>query len=153
MADDSHAEGHELARQVIHECLAGRLRMVSRVVTARYDQELREAGLTANQVTILSVVAMLEQTTPSDMQPFLMMDASTISRNVTRMIDNGWLATLPADDRRSHQLVVAPEGYRRLAAARPAWERAHRWAQDLFGDEGAASVRALTHRLNPRVPE
>lgn len=153
MADDPRQTGHAMASRVIHNCLAGRLRMLSRVVTARYDQELRDVGLTANQVTILSVVAMLEETSPSEMQPFLMMDSSTISRNVARMIESGWLMTLPADDRRSHRLVLAEAGYQRLANAAPAWERAHRWAEGLFGEDGGESIRALTHRINPLVPE
>lgn len=152
MATDTHREGLETARRVIHECLAGRIRLLSRVVTGRYDAELRDAGLTANQMTILAVVAMLEQTSPTEMQPYLMMDASTISRNVARMIESRWLATIPAEDRRSHYLVVAPEGFRLLAEAAPAWERAHRWAEEQFGSEGRDAIRALSHAVNPLIP-
>lgn len=152
MANDPHGEGIAMASQVIHECLAGRIRLLSRAVTARYDTELREVGLTANQMTILSVVAMLEQTTPTDMQPYLMMDASTISRNVGRMVDNRWLAMIPAEDRRSHFLVVAPAGFRLLADARPAWERAHAWATEQFGLAGSEAIKKLSHEVNPNIP-
>jgi len=152
MADDTHREGLETARRVIRKCLAGRVRLLSRVVTGRYDAELRACGITANQMTILAVVAMLEQTSPTEMQPYLMMDASTISRNTARMVESRWLATIPAEDRRSHYLVVAPEGFRLLAAAGPAWDRAHRWAEELFGEEGRDAIRALSHRVNPLIP-
>ncbi len=152
MAADTHSEGIETARRVIHECLAGRIRLLSRVVTGRYDAELRDSGLTANQMTILAVVAMLEKTSPTEMQPYLMMDASTISRNVARMIESQWLAMIPAEDRRSHYLVVAPEGFRLLAEAAPAWERAHRWAEELFGGDGATAIRELSHAVNPLIP-
>lgn len=152
MADDTHQKGIETARRVIHECYAGRVRMLSRVITARYDAELRDVGLSANQMTLLAVIAMLEKVTPSEIQPYVMMEASTVSRNLAKMIDNAWLATIPAEDRRSHYLVVAPEGFRVLAAARPAWERAHAWAQELFGPEGGDAIRELVHEVNPRVP-
>ena len=152
MATDTHSKGLEAARRVIHECLAGRIRLLSRVVTGRYDAELRTCGITANQMTILAVVAMLEQTSPTEMQPYLMMDASTISRNVARMVESRWLATIPAEDRRSHYLVVAPEGFRLLAESAPAWERAHRWAEELFGERGKTAIRELSHAVNPLIP-
>jgi DNA-binding MarR family transcriptional regulator len=152
MATDNHRKGIETARRVVNECLAGRIRLLSRLVTGRYDAELKEHGLTANQVTILAVVAMLEKTTPTDMQPYLMMDASTISRNVARMIENHWLGTIPAEDRRSHFLIVAPGGFEVLANAAPAWERAHAWAEELFGERGTAAIRELSHAVNPLVP-
>ncbi len=139
-----------MASRVIHHCLAGRVRQISRVVTARYDEELRPLGITANQLTILSAVAVLEEVTPTDLQPYLLMETSTLSRNVARMVENRWLATMPADDRRSHLLVVAPEGRRILEAVEPRWEAAHAWATELLG--GSDAVRELAHRVNPNVP-
>ena len=142
--------GIEMARTVIHRCLAGRVRQLSRVVTARYDEELRPLGITTNQVTILAAVAVLEKVTQTDLQPYLLMEVSTLSRNVGRMVDRHWLATLPGQDKRSHYLVVTQEGMRLLAELRPAWERAHAWAVETLG--GAEVVRDLAHRVNPLLP-
>lgn len=142
----------DVAHEILNNCVAGRVRQISRVVTARYDDELRPFGITANQVTVLSVVAALEQSTPTEMQPYLMMDASTISRNVQRMIANRWLALIPSDDRRSHYLVVAPAGAELLRAIRPAWQRAQAWAAETFDASGIASVRRIATLANPRIP-
>jgi DNA-binding MarR family transcriptional regulator len=142
----------DVAHRIIDHCVAGRVRQISRVVTARYDDELREVGITANQLTILAVVTVLEKTTPSAMRPYLLMDESTLSRNLRRMIENHWLAVLPGEDRRSHYLIVAPEGRRTLERAHPAWERAHAWAVATFGAAGESAVRAIAHRVNPLIP-
>ena len=139
-----------MARRVINEGLAARVRQINRVVTARYDNELRETGITVNQLTILSAVVTLESVTQTDLQPYMMMDASTLSRNVKRMTDQGWLAAASGPDRRSHKLVVTPAGFRVLAEAEPAWVRAHKWATKLLGSEKA--VRTMAHRVNPRLP-
>lgn len=148
--DDPTPSGKEMALRVIRTCLAGRVRQLSRIVTARYDEELRPVGITANQLTILSAVAVLEQVTPTDLQPYLEMEISTLSRNIRRMVEHRWLATVPADDKRSHYLIVAPEGFRVLAEVGPHWERAHAWATDRLG--GGDTVRELAHRLNPLLP-
>ena len=140
----------ETASLVIHNCLAGRIRQINRVVTARYDEELRAVGVTTNQLTILAVVAMLEKVTPTDLQPYLQMEMSTLSRNVARMMENHWLATLPGEDKRSHYLVVAPDGMRVLAGVRPHWERAQSWAVEHLG--GVDPIRELAWRVNPLVP-
>jgi DNA-binding MarR family transcriptional regulator len=139
-----------MARRVINTCLAGRVRQISRVVTAHYDEALRPIGITANQLTILSAVALLDKVTQAGLQPYLQMEVSTLSRNVSRMIENHWLATMPGSDRRSHYLVVAPEGLRVLERVKPHWEKAHAWATEMLGGEDA--VRQLAHRVNPLVP-
>ena len=140
----------ENARRIINNCLAGRVRQISRVVTAKYDDELRDVGITTNQLTILAAVAVLEQVNQTDLQPYLAMEASTLSRNVNRMIANRWLAILPGTDRRSHDLVVAPEGMRVLEQVGDPWERAHAWAKETLGGEDA--VRELAWRINPHLP-
>lgn len=150
MNEHDVVRGAGIARRVINQGLAVRIRQISRVVTARYDNELREIGITANQLTILSAVATLESVTQTDLQPYMMMEASTLSRNAKRMTDQGWLAAASGADRRSHELVVTPAGFRVLAEAEPAWVSAQKWATKLLGSEEA--VRTMAHRVNPRLP-
>jgi len=151
--DDTRVtEPRGVAMEILNNCVAGRVRQISRVVTARYDEELRALGITANQVTILSVVAVLEHVTPSDMQPYLMMDASTVSRNVSRMIAKRWLAMIPGEDRRSHYLVAAPKGMALLGEVRPLWLKAQAWARSVFEDRDIAAVRRIATTVNPAIP-
>jgi DNA-binding MarR family transcriptional regulator len=146
------ADPMQVALEVIRHCVAGRVRQISRVITAKYDQELAELDVTANQATILSVITVLGQATPTDLAPYLQMDASTISRNVQRMIDRHWLAIIPGEDRRSHFLVVAPRGLDVLRRIRPGWERAQKWAAGILGDEGVSAVCRIASQVNPLLP-
>ena len=113
------AERSEIGREILEDCLAGRTRLLNRVVTSAYDEELRACGVTSNQLTILAIVAFREQVTPVRLQEYLRMDQSTVSRNLNRMMRNGWLARLPGETKRSFCIVLAPKGHRLLEKALP----------------------------------
>jgi hypothetical protein len=54
-------DAEKLAQTMSESCLAVRVRLLSRVVTALYDGELRALGLKANQCTMLVCLARLGQ--------------------------------------------------------------------------------------------
>src|SRR6516165_12032214 len=82
-------------------CIAVRLRLVNRVVTNFYDDALRPLGLKASQLNILIVTAKLGLARPAQVCDILHLDASTLSRNVERMMAKGWLEVVPEDDARA----------------------------------------------------
>jgi DNA-binding MarR family transcriptional regulator len=142
----------EIAQESVEQCLATRLRQLSRVVTNRYDTDLRELGVTSNQASVLAVIAVLGNPTPGELGPYLMMDASTISRNVRLLLANEWVALMPGTDRRSHRLVIAPKGVELMMKVYPVWKRSQRWAKDVLGTSGEAAVRRLARKVNPKIP-
>jgi DNA-binding MarR family transcriptional regulator len=73
------------------ECVAMRIRLISRAISRIYDDALRPHGLKASQLSILALVSVLGRAEPSEVCRILQLDASTFSRNVTRMRSNGWL--------------------------------------------------------------
>lgn len=94
-------------------------------------------------MTILALVAALRQAAPVDLERYLLMDRSTVSRNVKRMCDQGWLETVPAPDARSHFIVATDGGREMLQRALPDWREAQRRARALLGEDGFdAIVRA-----------
>lgn len=82
-------------------CIAGRLRLLNRVVTNLYDDALRPFGLKLSQGNVLAVTAKLGVARPAQVCDLLELDTSTLSRTVDRMVGNGWLEILPDDDGRS----------------------------------------------------
>jgi DNA-binding MarR family transcriptional regulator len=141
-----------IAKECVEQCLATRLRQISRLVTNRYDEALREFGVTSNQASMLAVIAVLGNPTPGELEPILLMDASTISRNVKLLLANQWVALIPSDDRRSHRLVIAPAGAELMLRAYPAWAESQRWARKVLGPSGVQNVRNVARRVNPAVP-
>ncbi len=91
-------------------CIAGRLRLLNRVVTNLYDEALRPLGVKLSQGNILAVTAKLGVARPAEVCDILELDTSTLSRTVERMVDNGWLEILPDADGRSHPFRLTEQG-------------------------------------------
>ena len=106
-------------------CIAGRLRLLNRVVTNLYDDALRPFGLKLSQGNVLAVTAKLGVARPAEVCAILELDTSTLSRTVGCMVANGWLEPRPDDDGRSHPFRLTGEGKRLMEQAIPAWEKAH----------------------------
>jgi DNA-binding MarR family transcriptional regulator len=128
-------------------CIAGRLRLLNRVVTSLYDVALRPFGMKLSQGNVLAVAAKLGVARPAQVCEFLEMDTSTLSRTVDRMVANGWLEIVPDEDGRSQPFRLTAEGRRLLERALPAWERAQAEARKLLGGDGLRLLDAAIGRV------
>jgi DNA-binding MarR family transcriptional regulator len=128
-------------------CIAGRLRLLNRVVTNLYDDALRPFGVKLSQGNVLAVTAKLGVARPSQVCDILELDTSTLSRTVDRMAGNGWLEILPDDDGRSHPFRLTDEGRRLMERALPAWERAQAEATKLLGEDGLRLLDEAIRRV------
>lgn len=128
-------------------CIAGRLRLLNRVVTNLYDDALRPFGVKLSQGNVLAVTAKLGVARPAEVCDILELDTSTLSRTVERMVANGWLEILPDDDGRSHPFRLTDEGKGLMEKAIPAWETAQAEAKKLLGEDGLRLLDAAIGRV------
>jgi DNA-binding MarR family transcriptional regulator len=133
--------------RIAASCIAGRLRLLNRVVTNIYDDALRPLDLKVSQMNILVVAAKLGVARPAEVCEFLELDTSTVSRTVDRMVGNGWLEIVPEEDGRSQPFRLTAEGHRLLERALPAWEKAQAEAKKLLGDDGLRLLDAAIRRV------
>lgn len=128
-------------------CIAGRLRLLNRVVTNLYDDALRPFGVKLSQGNVLAVTAKLGVARPAEVCDILELDTSTLSRTVERMVANGWLEIMPDDDGRSHPFRLTDEGKRLMEKAIPAWETAQAEAKKILGADGLKLLDAAIQRV------
>ncbi len=133
--------------QIAMSCIAGRLRLLNRVVTNLYDDALRPLGLKLSQGSVLAVTAMLGAARPAQVCDILELDTSTLSRTVDRMVQNGWLEVVPDEDGRSHPFRLTAEGRRLMERALPAWESAQGEAKKLLGEDNLRFLNAAILRV------
>ena len=129
-------------------CIAGRLRLLNRVVTNIYDDALRPFGLKISQGNILILTGKLGVASPVQVSEYLQLDISTLSRNVELMRKNGWLEEVPGEDARSHPFRLTTEGKRLIEKAIPAWEKAQAEAKELLGDDFVAVLNKAATRAS-----
>ena len=133
--------------RIATSCVAGRLRLLNRVVTNLYDDALRPLGVRLSQGNVLAVTAKLGVARPAQVCEFLEMDTSTLSRTVDRMVANGWLEIVPDEDGRSQPFRLTAEGRRLMERVLPAWEQAQVQAKKLLGDDGLRLLDAAIGRV------
>lgn len=135
------------ARRIASECLAGRARLISRAVSSIYEDALRPHGITTAQMGILAAVTASGKPRSSDVARVLCLEKSTLSRNLDRMIDHGWLEIVSGDDARSQRLRTTSKGARLVEKVAPTWQTAQRKARTLLGEKGAATLQRVGDKL------
>ena len=104
---------------------------------------LKPFGITVNQTTILAMLTLVGEARPGYIGKKLVMEKSTVSRNLERMRKNGWIEVAAPDGSTARVIMVTPAGRKLLAELYPEWERAQAMAARLLGDEGVAAVQTL----------
>lgn len=135
---------------IAEQCIAVRLRMLSRGVTRIYNQALRPYGLMVSQMNILVAVSCLGEARPQEVCQALHLEKSTLSRDVGRMRSQGWLEEVPGEDGRSALLRITPAGRRLLEKAVPAWQRAQEQATALLGEREISTLGRAAATLRAR---
>ena len=144
-------DGKVEADQMTRECLAMRVRLLSRAITRIYDDALASLGLTANQLNILTAIEAAEAITPGGLARRLDMDKSTVSRTVARMIEHGWIEEQRNGDLRSVDLVLTGAGRRKRLAACPRWEQAQQEAAAMLGPSATQNLRRAGNAISDLV--
>lgn len=117
------------------EGLAVRARLLARVITRLYDEQLRPLGLTAAQLDVLCLVVAGQSTTVATLAGTLQMEASAVGEVVGALERDGRL-----ERGEGERLTATRDGRRTLADAMPAWKRAQHAAADLLGPTGTRAI-------------
>ena len=136
----------DAACEIATECLGARVRLLGRAVSAVYDAALRPHDMTVAQLNILVAVTRMGRPSQKAIASVLLMEKSTISRNVEGLTARGWLLRTDANQRR-RRLQATAAGLAQLDRVLPAWRRAQDQIRHMLGEDGAQTVQALAHRV------
>ncbi len=125
---------------IFEQCLAGRLRLLNRVVTNMYDEALRPLGMKTSQLNILVAAAKQGLARPADICERLHLDTSTLSRNVERMKTKGWLEVVGDVDGRAQPFRLTTKGRKLLERAKPGWDEAQKKVKKLLGNDTVKTI-------------
>ena len=126
------------------DCNCFMVRSAARHVTQLYDQFLAPVGLHVTQFSILAKLKRLGPMTINALAKEMIMDRTTLGRNVLPLERDGLIKiAAAAADRRAKELHLTKAGEKRLQAGRQAWEEAQARFDDRFGARRAADFRAI----------
>jgi DNA-binding MarR family transcriptional regulator len=125
---------------IASECLSVRVRALSRVVTRLYDAALAPLGVSTAQMNLLAAIALNGTARPAHLSRVLEVEKSTLSRDLKRMEQLGWVRTTAAP--RGRAVALTPTGSRLLVDVERAWNDAQIALERQLGKRLFARLRS-----------
>ena len=139
--------------EMARTCVLMRTRLVSRVVTGIYDDELRPFGLNAPQFVLLVVIEKLGPSTRAAIGRYHRQDRSTLTRNLQVMLHEGWIEEVSdGSGGRGRPITLTTLGRKLLQSVEPAWRAGQAQAKITLGQSGVLAIRDIADEIM-RHPE
>lgn len=117
-------------------CACANLRRAARIVTQRYDHQLKAAGIKATQFTLLQALAQAGNISQGKLGDLLGLDSTTLTRTLALLRGQGWIQAKRGEDRREIRLTLTATGKRKYRSALPYWQSAQRQLRRMLGEPG-----------------
>ncbi len=129
-------------------CLCLHVQRAARSLARRFDEELRELGLTNGQFSLLMSLNRPKPPGMGSVASLLAMDRTTLTAALKPLERRGMVQVSPdPDDRRSRLLSLTPKGKKLLADGVPIWERVHREVESMLPEGDPERLRSNLRAL------
>lgn len=120
----------------MRRCACGNLRRTTRAITQFYDQILQPCGLRSTQISLLLNISLHENISVGDLATVLLMDQTTVTRNLGILRKLGYInITKGDDDARKKSISITKSGARKIEEAVPLWKQAQSCIEKGLGSE------------------
>lgn len=116
-------------------CTCFNLRKASRAMTQLYDAALKPAGIRATQFNVLAALDILGDVPQSELAVALVMDRTTLIRNLSPLIANGFVTATRARGNGPKIISLTKAGEQVFQQAKPLWEDVQERIAGLLGVE------------------
>ncbi len=129
-------------------CACLNLRKATRAVSQMYDEILRPSGLKVTQFSVLATVAGVGPASMTTISRTLVMDRTTLTRNLKPLMDRGLVKAEKGNDRRQRPIAITRKGEDALARAMPLWRQAN---EQIVDGVGAARWQGMSRLLEETI--
>lgn len=130
----------DIIKEIAGSCLGVRIRLINRIISSIFDEELRPHGLKGSQMNVLVAVSAFGPVTSKHLCSVLHMDSSTLSRALKRLIDSGFLNSIPSGDGKIRLIHSTQTGIQKIESVYPHWLRAQKRTQEVLGENAAETL-------------
>ncbi len=123
------------------------MRKVTRAVTQYFDRVLEPAGIRATQFTLLVALSSTKGKTLTEIADSLVMDRTTLTRNLKPLEKMGLINTVQTLDKRSKAYVLTEQGEQTVERAIPLWDQAQSNMVNSLGEETYQDVIGKLTRM------
>lgn len=116
-------------------CACFKVRKAARAITTLYEKALRPTGLHATQFSLLMASRVMGPVTVVKLAQVMVMDRTTLTRNLQILEKRGLITIKPGEDRREREVNLTTVGMEVLIKAIPLWEEAQERVRQGLGKE------------------
>ena len=116
-------------------CACATIRRTDRALTQFYDEILAPSGLYVTQFTTLATLAEAAPITINRLAELLVMDRTTLTRNLELLTKQHLVRIEEGQDRRKRLVLLTQEGEQALRRAWPLWQEAQARIERALGRE------------------
>jgi len=127
-------------REIINNCLAMRVRIVARSVSAIFEQAMASHDVTIAQVNMLTAMGEIGPCAPGKIGEVLQLERSTVSRNLDLLIQKGLVEAVSSDAKGIREVALTAAGNEKIEDVLPDWRAAQKQAGTLLGPDGVGAV-------------
>jgi len=114
-------------------CINAKLRKLHRLLNTAYQSKINPFGLRGSMLSILFMIGKKKNINQKSIAEALVLDQSTISRDLKRLIQKGWVQVSKGADSRNSELSLTTEGYLLLEEVSPIWAALHQKVEAILG--------------------
>lgn len=123
-------------------CIAGRLRMLSRIITGRYNDAFAAEGVTFAQAGLLMRIFAQPGIRQATLGKQLQIEKSAMSRDVGLLQKNGWLT-----DNLRNGLFLTDDGTQLAKRCHKIWKVLNAQIRDELGSDAVAALTLFSDQL------
>ena len=109
----------------------------SRDLTRVFEKAMRGSGVRGTQFTLLATLVQTGPIPTTRLAEFQGLERTTLTRNLSRLVRDGFVQIHEGEDRRVRKVAITPAGEDAARRAFPFWKRAQDAALAAAGAKGA----------------
>jgi len=129
------------------QCCCFNMRKVMRAVTQYYDRYLEQSGIRSTQFTLLVALASTSAKTLTEIAESLVMDRTTLTRNLKPLANMELIATVQTVDKRSKAYILTDKGKALVQTCVPLWQEAQNSVIKGIGSENYHEIVVRLEKL------
>lgn len=128
-------------------CVGFNIRKASRAISQYYESVLKPSGIRGTQFTLMANIRSAGRPTINELADVLVMDRTTLTRNLQALEKQGLVKIGQGIDRRTRNVSLTSKGSDQLTAANPYWEKAQEHMIGHLGAEKWDDLRAILGKV------
>ena len=135
------------------QCINAKLRRLHRLINSAYQQKINPFGLRGSMLSILFIIGKNRHINQKTIADMLVLDQSTMSRDLKKLVDKGWVAVFKGKDPRHSELELTTAGFQLLEEVSPVWEQLHKKVEGILGTFNIQQIDSITMAIQNHLDE